>query len=61
MAGMESNGGITFLGQVQLVATKTCKDLSKVCRVTIETTEQIAGFLEKIDAETNVIVAIRPE
>lgn len=58
---MDSTRQIKFLGQVQLVATKTCKDLSKVCRVTVETQDMVAGFLEQLDAETNVIVTIAPE
>ena len=50
-----------FLAQVQQVSVKNCKDLSKTTRVTLETTEAVAGLLDQIPADVNVRVTIEAE
>lgn len=50
-----------FFGRIYEVKVRSCVDGSKTTRLTLQTEEMIAGFLDQIDAETNVKVTIEVE
>ncbi len=50
---------ITFTGRIAKVSVKNCVDLSKTSKLEILTEEAIAGLLDAIPADQNVVVTIQ--